>query len=126
MSKQLSPSVRPLFSWEIHEARRVFGDGLLVMFGMPETLPDYALHAVRAAVRMALASEQLQALWPLRSEEALEMGMGLHCGQMIDAIVGSGKRSHSLARAPTGRAIRIVQAKPRPPSAKHPRVQVVE
>lgn len=71
---------------------RIFGDGLLVLFGLPETLPDYPQHAVLAAVRMAVASKTLQEQWPLRDEAPFGMGIGIHCGPIVDAVVGRGRQ----------------------------------
>jgi adenylate cyclase len=71
---------------------RTMGDGLLVMFGMPEPLPDFALRAVRAAVRMAVATRGLQDVWPLPEEMPLEVGIGVHCGPLVDTIMGRGQR----------------------------------
>jgi adenylate cyclase len=71
---------------------RTFGDGLLVLFGLPEPLADHPHRAVRAAVQMAVASQALQDLWPLRNEGPFEMGIGLNDGPMVDAIVGRGRR----------------------------------
>jgi adenylate cyclase len=76
---------------------RVFGDGLLVLFGLPEALPDYPQRAVRAAVRMAIAAEALQEQWPLRDEAPFGaapfgMGIGIHCGPIVDAVVGRGRQ----------------------------------
>jgi adenylate cyclase len=70
----------------------VMGDGLLVLFGLPEPLPDHGLSAVCAAVRMAAASEELQPLWPLADESPFGMGIGVHCGPIADAIIGRGRR----------------------------------
>jgi adenylate cyclase len=71
---------------------RTFGDGLLILFGLPEPLSNHSLKAVRAAVRMALATEELQTLWPLADNGRFEMGVGLNDGPMVDAIVGRGRR----------------------------------
>lgn len=71
---------------------RTMGDGLLIMFGVPEPLPNHPLRAVRAAVRMATAARDLEAAWPLRGETTLAMGIGIHCGPLVDAIVGRGRR----------------------------------
>jgi adenylate cyclase len=71
---------------------RMLGDGLLVLFGLPEPLPDHAFSAVRAAVRMAAAGGRLGPLWPLRDEVPLGMGIGVHCGLIADAIIGRGRR----------------------------------
>jgi adenylate cyclase len=106
---------------------RMLGDGLLVMFGMPEVLPDHSLSAVRAAVRMAQAAQELQSIWPLRDEAPLGMGMGIHCGEMVDAIVGRGRRvDYAIIGDPANTAARIeshckvaVQM-PRPPGGDVP------
>jgi len=71
---------------------RMLGDGLLVLFGLPESLDDYALRSVRAAVRMAQAMDSLQAIWPLREEGPFRMGVGINCGPIADAILGHGRR----------------------------------
>jgi adenylate cyclase len=71
---------------------RMLGDGLLVLFGLPEPLPHHALSAVRAAAEMAAASEDLQAIWPFRDEAEFGMGIGIHSGLIADGIVGRGRR----------------------------------
>lgn len=71
---------------------RVFGDGLLVMFGMPEPMPDASLRCVHAALRMAQAAQDLQPQWPLAEEGPLRMGIGMQSGLMVDAIIGQGRR----------------------------------
>lgn len=86
----------------------VVGDGLMILFGLPEPLPDYALRAVRAAVRMAQATQPLQAIWPLRDQRPLRMGIGIHCGPVVDAIVGRGRRvEYSVIGDPINTAARI-------------------
>lgn len=71
---------------------RMLGDGLLVLFGLPESLDDYALRSVQAAVRMAQATNSLQTIWPLREEGPFRMGVGINCGLIADAILGHGRR----------------------------------
>jgi len=105
----------------------VVGDGLMVLFGLPEPFPDYALRAVRAAVRMALATRDLQAAWPLRDERPLRMGIGVHCGPVVDAVVGRGRRvEYSVIGDPVNTAARIeahckvAMGIPRPPGGEVP------
>jgi adenylate cyclase len=106
---------------------RTFGDGLLILFGVPEPLPDHSLHAVRAAVRMGLASQDLQKLWPLREEALFQMGVGLNDGWMVDAIVGRGRRfDYTVLGDPVNAAARIeghckvAMEIPRPPGGQVP------
>ncbi|MBN2147649.1 MAG: adenylate/guanylate cyclase domain-containing protein [Anaerolineales bacterium] len=87
---------------------RTFGDGLLILFGVPEPLPDHSLRAVRAAVGMALAANDLQATWPLRDEAPFQMGIGINDGPMIDAVVGRGRRfDYTVLGDPVNAASRI-------------------
>jgi len=71
---------------------KMLGDGLLVLFGAPEPSPDHALLAVRAALRMAALLPALDALWPLRDQRPLRIGVGIHSGPLMDGIVGRGRR----------------------------------
>ncbi len=105
----------------------VVGDGLMILFGLPEPLPDYALRAVRAAVRMALATQSLQAVWPMRDQRPLRVGIGIHCGPVVDAIVGRGRRvEYSVIGDPVNTAARIeshckvAMEVPRPPGGEVP------
>jgi adenylate cyclase len=105
----------------------VVGDGLMILFGVPESLPDYALRAARGAVRMALATEELQAAWPLRDQRPLRIGIGVHCGPVVDAMVGRGRRvEYSVIGDPVNTAARIeshckvAMGVPRPPGGQVP------
>ncbi len=71
---------------------KMLGDGLLVLFGAPEPSPDHALLAVRAALRMAALVPELNAIWPLRDQRPLRIGIGIHSGLLMDGIVGRGRR----------------------------------
>jgi len=71
---------------------KMLGDGLLVLFGVPEPTPDHALAAVRAALRMAALLPELNAIWPLRDQRPLRIGIGIHSGSLMDGIVGRGRR----------------------------------
>lgn len=71
---------------------RMLGDGLLILFGLPESLDDAPLCAVRAAVRMARAVPPLTKVWPLQATHPLGLGIGLNFGLMLDAVVGRGRQ----------------------------------
>lgn len=105
----------------------VVGDGLMVLFGLPDPLPDFAERAARAAVRMALAARNLQPLWPLRDMRPLQMGIGLHCGEVVDALVGGSRRmNYQVIGDPVNTAARVeayckeVMVLPRPPGGEIP------
>jgi adenylate cyclase len=110
----------------------VVGDGLMILFGVPGALPDYALQAVRGAVRMALATEALQEVWPLRDQRPLRIGIGVHCGSLVDAVVGRGRRvEYSVIGDPVNTAARIeshckvAMNIPRPPGGQVPETVTV-
>ncbi len=71
---------------------KIMGDGLLVLFGAPEQMPDHALQAIRAAFKMNEALPALNNIWPLREERPLRIGIGIHTGLIMDGIVGRGRR----------------------------------
>jgi len=110
----------------------VVGDGLMILFGVPEPFADYGLRAVRAAARMALATEGLQPIWPLRDQRPMRMGIGVHCGLVVDAIVGRGRRvEYSVIGDPVNTSARIeshckvAMEVPRPPGGELPETVTV-
>ncbi|MBN1180236.1 MAG: adenylate/guanylate cyclase domain-containing protein [Anaerolineae bacterium] len=105
----------------------IVGDGLMILFGVPEPDPEYARQAVKAAVDMALATETLQEAWPLRDCRPFGMGIGVHCGPVVDAVVGRGRRvKYAVIGDPVNTAARIeshckaVMELPRPPGGQVP------
>ena len=108
----------------------VVGDGLMILFGVPQTDPDYALQAVRAARDMALATEALQDVWPLRDQHPFGLGIGVHCGSVVDALVGRGRRvKYAVIGDPVNTAARIeshckaVMEFPRPEGGEIPETE---
>ena len=71
---------------------KIMGDGLLVLFGAPEPMPNHALLAIRSALRMADLLPELNEFWPLRDHRPLRIGIGIHSGSLMDGLVGRGRR----------------------------------
>ncbi len=72
------------------------GDAILVLFGAPTQRPDDAERAVACAVAMQLAMARLATrLDPVMAEAAtcLEMGIGVHTGEVVVGNIGSLKRA---------------------------------
>jgi class 3 adenylate cyclase len=64
-------------------ANKYIGDGLLAVFGAPNTLPDHADHALAAALEIvALVSE--------RYSDTLRIGVGINSGPVVAGTVGGG------------------------------------
>ena len=71
----------------------IIGDAILVLFGAPVAMPDAAQRAVRCALEMQKAMREVneynfQMGWP-----EIEMGIGLHTGEVVVGNIGSTKRS---------------------------------
>ena len=70
------------------------GDAILAFFGEPVSYPDHALRAVRAAVDMRKALDSLKKRWEKAGTPRpnLEMGIGIHSGDVFVGLLGSAQR----------------------------------
>ena len=71
----------------------IIGDAIFVLFGAPLVMPDAAQRAVRCALEMQKAmpgvnEHNLKMGWP-----EIEMGIGIHTGEVVVGNIGSAKRS---------------------------------
>ncbi|MDO9531302.1 MAG: adenylate/guanylate cyclase domain-containing protein [Deltaproteobacteria bacterium] len=71
----------------------IIGDAIFVLFGAPTVMPDAAQRAVHCALEMQKAmpgvnEHNVQMGWP-----EIEMGIGLHTGEVVVGNIGSTKRS---------------------------------
>jgi adenylate cyclase len=71
----------------------IIGDAIFVLFGAPMVMPDAAQRGVRCALEMQKAMRRVnehnsQMGWP-----EIEMGIGLHTGEVVVGNIGSTKRS---------------------------------
>jgi len=71
----------------------IIGDAIFVLFGAPVVMPDAAQRAVRCALEMQKAMPGVNEYnftmgWP-----EIEMGIGLHTGEVVVGNIGSTKRS---------------------------------
>jgi adenylate cyclase len=73
---------------------KYIGDAIVAFFGEPIPHADHALRAVRAAMDMRMALEQLREKW-LRDklfEGVFEIGIGVHTGDVFVGMIGSSQR----------------------------------
>ncbi len=73
------------------------GDGLMAIFGAPNTTPEDALNAVKAAVTMQKRLTALNTELKADGFASIEMGIGLHTGEATIGYIGSDKRSEYTA-----------------------------
>jgi adenylate cyclase len=92
LNNYLSVMVEP-----IHESGgtidEIIGDAILVLFGAPLVMDDAALRAVRCALGMQKAMSEVNEHSLHRGWPEIEMGIGLHTGEVVVGNIGSTKRS---------------------------------
>ncbi|BAY83351.1 adenylate/guanylate cyclase with Chase sensor [Calothrix parasitica NIES-267] len=69
------------------------GDGIFVMFGAPVSFVDNEERAVACAVAMQLAMDGINQKLVKMDITPLEMGIGIHCGEVIAGSIGSKQRA---------------------------------
>jgi adenylate cyclase len=69
------------------------GDAILALFGAPQQLPDDAERAVACAVEMQLAMTEVNARNRASGLPEVEMGIGLHTGEVVVGNIGSRRRA---------------------------------
>ncbi len=69
------------------------GDGIFVMFGAPVSFADNAQRAVTCAVAMQLAMDGINQKLAQMNLPPLEMGIGIHCGEVLAGSIGSKARA---------------------------------
>ncbi|MDF3819255.1 adenylate/guanylate cyclase domain-containing protein [Leptospira sp. 96542] len=71
---------------------KFMGDGILAYFGAPLKQVDHVKLAVQTARDMFLAMKELNNVRELRGESNLEIGIGIHSGNVILCDIGSEQR----------------------------------
>jgi adenylate cyclase len=71
----------------------LLGDAILTIFGAPIARPDDALRAVACAAEMQLAMDEVNEENEREGLPRLEMGIGIHTGEVVVGNIGSQKRT---------------------------------
>jgi adenylate cyclase len=71
---------------------KFMGDGVLAIFGSPESDPNHHENALRAAVEMLDAVSEVNKTRQLRGVPYRNFGIGLHCGEVVHGFVGTSER----------------------------------
>jgi len=71
---------------------KFMGDGILAVFGSPAPDPLHHEHAVVAALEMQAAVKTLNAARGARGVPTPDVGIGIHCGEVVQGFVGSSAR----------------------------------
>jgi adenylate cyclase len=70
----------------------IMGDGILVIFGAPKAAADDAERAVACGLAMQRAMDEVNARGRERGLPEVEMGIGVHTGEVIVGNIGSDRR----------------------------------
>jgi adenylate cyclase len=68
------------------------GDAVLAAFGAHKDNPNHAADAVATALEAEAELDRLNAAWQKRGMPSLQIGVGIHTGEVLAGIVGSGER----------------------------------
>ena len=71
---------------------KFMGDGIMAIFGAPLVDDEPEVSAVRAALAMIEALEQLNPELEREGIEPIRIGVGIHCGKAIVGNIGSSQR----------------------------------
>jgi len=85
-----------------------FGDGLVMLFGVPSAHEDDAVRAVRAALELHARIANLPTTLDQRLSTELRLRSGVHIGQAIVQRLRSGDRRFRVTGAPRDVAVRLV------------------
>jgi adenylate cyclase len=68
------------------------GDAILAVFGSPDPDPHQHLNSLRAALSMQEAVAQLNRTRAARGRVLCQIGIGVHCGEVLHGFVGAAER----------------------------------
>jgi adenylate cyclase len=68
------------------------GDGVMALFGAPQVLADHPERAVRAALSIVARLGKVNASLASQGIPALQIGVGLHAGEVIAGLIGPDER----------------------------------
>lgn len=84
------------------------GDGILVLFGAPIQREDDAKRAIACAVEMQLTMEAVNKTMKSWNLSSLDMGIGVHTGEVVVGNIGSEQRSkYGVVGSPVNLTYRI-------------------
>jgi adenylate cyclase len=71
---------------------KYIGDAIMAFYGAPVAQADHAVRACKTAVEMNLHLKELHVRWEARGVPPIQIGIGIHSGDMIVGNMGSKER----------------------------------
>lgn len=71
---------------------KFMGDGMMVLWGAPNDLPDAPLQASRAALALMEAFDALNAQWRSHGLQTFDTRIGIHTGMVVAGVLGAQDR----------------------------------
>src|SRR5262249_57018832 len=68
------------------------GDGVMALFGAPQSRADHSERAVRAALGIVARLDGLNARLQSDGLPALQIGVGVHAGEVVAGLIGPDER----------------------------------
>jgi adenylate cyclase len=72
--------------------KQFVGDGVMALFGAPQSHSDHAERAVRAALGIVSRLARLNEKWRAQGALPLEIGVGIHTGSVVAGLIGPDQR----------------------------------
>jgi adenylate cyclase len=84
------------------------GDAIMAVFGAPLNDPEHALHAVQSAAAMEQALHALNQRWEAAGLPPLQMGIGIHTGEVfVGNVGGAAKLKYAVVGDPVNATARL-------------------
>ncbi|MFL6618178.1 MAG: adenylate/guanylate cyclase domain-containing protein [Povalibacter sp.] len=72
--------------------KQFLGDGVMALFGAPQSYPDHAARAVRAALAISKRVDRLNVELSGQDISPLRIGVGIHTGSVVAGLIGPDNR----------------------------------
>ncbi len=85
-------AIIPLVEAQGGTVDKYIGDGVMVLFGVPDDAPDHAVRALRAAVAIVVRVHEMGPTWARHDFHDFRIGVGVATGPAVVGMIGSRSR----------------------------------
>jgi adenylate cyclase len=82
----------PIVSQNNGMVDKFVGDAILAVFGSPHADEQQQLNAIRTALEMQAAMQEINAQRNAKGKRTGELGIGINCGEVVHGFIGSNER----------------------------------